>query len=483
MPVFPFREWLPDLPDYRNPGVLRAQDVFPAARGYKPVSTLTATTTALDNRPRGAIQARDTSDNIFQYAGDKTKLYQNVDDTWTDRSKAGGYSAASEGRWDFTVWKDKVLATNFVNNPQQITFGNSQFSDLTTDFKSKTITVVRDFVVHGNTNDSSDGDVPSRVRWSAFNDETDYTVSESTLSDYQDLKTSGILRIFGGEYGVVFQDQGVVRMTFVGAPVVFQFDEVLPGIGLIGAGAATQVGDTIYFLSNKGFYVLEQGARARPIGAGKVDRFVLDDINDTKFHRITCTADPKSQRVFWSYPQSGENNPNKVICYDAAFDRWSLIDDRVELLWQAGETDVTADSLSDTVDSLDVSVDSDRWSGGAPNVGAFDGNKKSGFFSGSNKTAIIEIGEFEFNDGGRTRVNGFRGLVDGGTITAEVGTRNSQSASVSYGSTLSVYGNNRFTTRSNARYHRFRFNILSTWTEAVGMQIDKTDLRTAGNRG
>ena len=483
MPVYPMKEWLPDLPDYRNPGVLTAEDVFPSARGYTPVPAYTSATDALAGRPLGAIQARDTSDNAFQYAGDATALYQNVDGTWTDRSNVGGYSAAPEGRWDFAVWKDKVLATNFVNNPQQITFGSSAFSNLTTAFKAKNIAVVRDFVVFGNTNDSSDGSVPSRVRWSAFNDETDYTVSASTLSDFQDLKTGAIVRMFGGEYGVIFQEQSVVRMTFVGAPVVFQFDEVVPGIGLIAPGAAVQVGDAVYFLSNKGFYVLEGGARARPIGAGRVDRFVLDNINDSEFDRISAAADPKSQRVFWSYAQSGQDDPNKIICYDAAFDRWSLIDEAAELLWRAGETDVTVDSLAGAVDDLDVSVDADRWFGGAPGIGIFDENYESGFFTGSNKTATIEVGEFELNEGGHARLNGFRALVDAGTVTAEVGTRNSQSASVSYGSSLSVNSNNRFTTRSNARYHRFRFTLSGAWTDAVGMQIDRNDLRAGGQRG
>lgn len=484
MPVYPFREWLPDQPAYRNPGLLQAQDVFPAARGYLPVGTLTAVTTALDNRPRGALQARDTSGNVYQYAADKTKLYQNIDGTWTDRSKVGGYSAVSEGRWEFAVWKNKAIATNFADNPQVITFAGTAFADLTTAFKAKHVAVVRDFVVFGNTSDSSEGNVPDRVRWSAFNDETDYTVSASTLSDYQDLKTAAVERIFGGEYAVVFQKNSVWRMTFVGAPVVFQFDEVLPGIGLLAEGAAARLGDTIYFLSGKGFFALEAGARARPIGAGRVDRYVLDAIDETKLHRLSAAADPRTQRIFFSYIETTSNNPNKVIVYDAAFDRWSLLDERVELLWDAGTTDTTVDSLVGIlVDDTNVAVDSSRWVGGEPSIAAFDGDFKSGFFDGSNKTALIETGEFEFNDGGRARVNGFRGLVDGGTVTAEVGSRNSQSESTSYGSTLSVYANNRFTTRVNARYHTFRFNLAGAWTKAVGMQLDKTDLRMGGNRG
>src|SRR5690606_8482560 len=154
--------------------------------------------------------------------------------------------------WQFVSWKNKVLATNFNDNPQQITFGAGNFSNLTTAFKARHITTIRDFVVVANTSDATDGLVPSRVRWSAFNDETDWTVSPSTLSDFNDLKIAPVIRILGGEYGIICQRNSIWRMTFVGAPIVFQFDEVLPGFGPIATGAIAQDGDLAYFLSDRG---------------------------------------------------------------------------------------------------------------------------------------------------------------------------------------------------------------------------------------
>src|SRR5690606_30942078 len=123
-----------------------------------------------------------------------------------------------EERWEFAQWKNKCLAVNFSDNPQQIIFGGSEFSDLTSALKARHIAVIRDFVVMANTNDGVDGNVPSRVRWSAFNDETDWTVSASTLAGSNDLKTAEVSRIFGGEFGVIFQPGAVWRMSFVGSP-------------------------------------------------------------------------------------------------------------------------------------------------------------------------------------------------------------------------------------------------------------------------
>ena len=488
MPVFPFGPWLPDQPDYQNQGVITATNVLPGATGYLPLRQLTISTDALDARPRGAIQARDKDGTVFQYSGDAAKLYQNVSNAWTDRSKSGGYSTGDEEVWEFTPWKNKVLAVNFSDNPQQITFAASIFSDLTTAFKARHIASVRDFVVVANTFDSTDGNVPSRVRWSAFNDETDWTVSASTLSDFQDLKTAAVERIFGGEFGVIFQKNSVWRMTFVGAPVVFQFDEVLPGIGIITPGAAARAGDAIYFLSDQGFFALTQGSQAESIGVGSVDRFILDDIDKNNLHRISAVTDATSQRILWAYPGSGstDGRPNKIIVYDRGLKKWSLIEEEAELIWTAGGLGTTLDALdsvSSSIDALGVSLDSSRWVGGAAEIGVFDEAFKSGFFDGDKKAGTIVTGEFEFNDGGRAHLNGFRSLVDGGSVSAEVGTRNSQIDVVTFGTPIAQRSSGRFAARKNARYHRFRFTISDDWSAAVGMQVDREDIKRGGQRG
>lgn len=492
MPVFPFGELAPDQADLSNPGLIDVRNVFPGPSGYLPVKSFVAATTALTARPRGAITARDQSGTVYQYAGDETKLYQNVDGTWTDKSIGGGYATGTNEIWEFAAWKNKILATNYTNNPQSITFGGANFANLTTALRARHIAVVRDFVVLANTFDATDNDVPSRVRWSAFNDETNWTVSASTLADYQDLKISKIERVFGGEYGVIMQPERTWRMTFAGAPTVFQFDEVLPGIGVIAPGAAAQDGDIVYFLSHKGFYALEHGAKPTPIGAGKIDDFVREDLDLSNLHRISAVADPASKRFLIAYPGASNvgGRPNRILVYDRAYDRWSIIDEEVELIWRAAGSSVTLDSSATAGDpddlddpAADISFDDPRWVGGTPVLSAFDEAFKSGFFNGVTKTATLTTRDFAFGDGSRAQLNGFRALVQGGTVAARVGTRNSLSDSISFGSSLSARSEQRFTTRANARYHRFEFTLSGAWKHAIGLEIGRNDLRSGGMRG
>lgn len=478
MPDILFGEWLPDQAPLGNPGCTVAKNVYPSASGYLPVSALTSSTDALDARPQGAIQLTDKDLNVIQFAGDASKLYENESNAWGDKSKVGGYTTGSTERWEFAQWNNKVIATNFSDNPQNRDLGGTTFSDLTTALRARHVAVIRDFVTFANTYDATDGNKPNRIRWSAFGDETDYTVSASTLSDFQDLATGGpVNRIFGGEYGVIFQKENIWRMSFTGAPTVFQFDQTIPGIGLIAAGAAAQDGDTIYFLSDRGFFSVTNGSQVTPIGAEKIDRTVLSELDSNNLHRISCAIDPTTNRVFWAYPGAGSNGrPNKIVVYDRAINRWSQIEQDVELLWSAGGIGFTLESLSTAnpdLDAMTVSLDSNRWKGGAAILGAFDSDYKSGSFDGSPMAACLTTKEVEISSGARTPINSFSPIVDGGTVTGKVITRNSQADAVTEGLALTLRPSGRFTTRANARYHRFELSISGVWDHALGVNIDK----------
>ena len=167
MPDILFGEWLPDQAPLGNPGCTVAKNVYPSASGYLPVSALTSSTDALDARPQGAIQLTDKDLNVIQFAGDASKLYENESNAWGDKSKVGGYTTGSTERWEFAQWNNKVIATNFSDNPQNRDLGGTTFSDLTTALRARHVAVIRDFVTFANTYDATDGNKPNRIRWSA----------------------------------------------------------------------------------------------------------------------------------------------------------------------------------------------------------------------------------------------------------------------------------------------------------------------------
>ena len=489
MPIVRAAQWAPDAAALGNPGSIDVRNAVPGVTSYKPMPQHTAFTNAIDAYARGAIHTRDEDLNVSQFVGNASKIYELVSATWTDRSIGGGYSTAAEESWEFVRWKNQVLATNWDDSIQFIALGGTIFANLTTDFKCRHLAVIGDFVFAANTTDATDGNVPDRIRWCAFTDETDWTASPITGSDIRDLKGGPILKLFGGEYGVVLGEDTTYRIDFVGAPTWFRIDETIPAIGTIAPGAACQVGNKIYTWSEHGFVVITNGTGFDPIGSGRVDTFLRADLDDSFLYRISSVSDPVAGRVFWAYPGAGNTagRPNRIAVYDYNLDQWALIEFELDLIWRAGGVGVTLeglDAFSASLDALSPSMDSSQWKGdGVQLLAAFDSTSAHGFFDGSPMTATIETKEIEIHAGRRTRLNAFTPLVDGGTVTATVGSRSRQTDAVAFTASLTQSATGRFTKRVNARFHRFKLTCSGAWKDAIGVSVEESDAPVAEGRG
>ncbi len=89
MPTIPLGPWLPDLPDFDNPGSNTMLNCVPrTVNSYGPAPSLASVTDALDARCQGAVYVRDSDGNVHGFAGDATKLYTNTSGgVWRDVTK------------------------------------------------------------------------------------------------------------------------------------------------------------------------------------------------------------------------------------------------------------------------------------------------------------------------------------------------------------------------------------------------------------
>ena len=476
-----------DLPSYQNSGALVVDNVLPLAKGYKSLAGFQALSgTGLNNAAVGLFTSFSASGST-NYAGDRSKLYQ-MDSSlvFQDKSKAGGFnnSTTENARdfWAFTQFGSNIIATNFADNIQKFTEGTSgAFSDLVA-LKAKYIAVIRDFVVAGYTNES--GTVYNqRVKWSGLNDSSTWTPSQATQSGFQDIVGShgNIQAIVGGESaGVIFMEKAIYRMSYVGVPLVFQFDKIADNIGAFAPKSVASYGNMVFFLAQDGFYKLTGGQQLTPIGNGKVDNFFFDDLS-SNLDGITSAVDPNNSIVVWSYRGSGATGTtnNKLLIYNYAVNKWSTGSGQdLEFIASASQEAFTTleslDVLGD-LDNLPKSLDSYFYKEGIVGLAGFNSANKFGKFIANSLSATVDTTEFEGAKGKRSTLIECRPIVDGTTnttVTVTPITRQSQLDTTSTGSAVNTNDTGTCPLRSTSRYHRIRVSVNGNFDTMSGVDIE-----------
>ena len=476
-----FCEWLPDQPDYSNPGVTRAENVVPAAMGYRSLPEFVAYSDEASGNINGVFAAKDNDGNVKLFAGDNSKLYEldTTDSSLDNISKASNYTLTTpKDRWRFAQFGKDVIAVGGLANPvQKYTLGTSSlFADLggsppDADF----VTVVRDFVWLGRAEDGSGNRVPYRVHWSGFNDAESWTAG-TDQSDFQDIPDAGnVTGMVGGEYCTILRERAIVRATYSGPPLIFQFDKVETARGCQVPGSICNIGHTVFYLSDDGFYSFD-GQRSQNIGAEKIDKFFFDDFNIAHKDKMTSSVDPQNQIAVWSYVSNGslDEEPDKLLIYNYALGRWSIANVSAGLIapfYTPGYTLEQLDNINASLDALPASLDSPLYKGGQYLFGGALG-KKIFTFSGDPLTGLIETGETGLATGRQTIVTRAYPYHEGGSVTVQIGTRGLHSDDVTFTTAQSPSADGFAPFRAQGRYHRARMNISGNWFFAQGMDID-----------
>lgn len=496
MAIIEVGEWLPDLPPLGNPGAIVADNVIPAANSYASFPSAVTAATGVGSRIQGSIFARDAANNIYNYVGDASALYRLVATSFTSATRlvGGAYATPTDDYWEFVQWGETVIGVNGTNGdtPQQISLGGANFADLSgTPPKARHIAVINNFVVLGNCSDSTVG--VQRVRWSAINNPTSWTVDAATLADFQDLPGDGgwVQKIVGGEQGgFVFQERAIWRMTFVGSPTIFQFDKTKVGIGAYAPQSVVAYQGKMYFLGTDGFYMFD-GSAIVPIGQNKVDRTFFDELDNNYVYRVVGAIDPRRKLVMWAYPASGNTNgnPNRILVYHWALNRWSRITGdaggvgfNLQFLMSSAALGYTLDgldALSSSIDALTITLDSAFYTGGQLNISGFNANNQLVTLNGSALPATVQTGEVNLVRARKAYVNEVWPLVEGNSASVQVAiiSRNVLTESYSTGAAMSPTSAGFAEVRSTARYHRFQITTTAgtEFDNIQGVMVEPVD--------
>lgn len=464
-----FTEWTPDLAGVAE-NLSVAKNVVPSALGYNPFPTAVDYSAAASENLNNVFAGRFSATTSI-FAGGATKLFKfdGGDLSMDNVSKTGNYSSVI--KWNFTQFGNTIIAANNVNKLQGYTLGSSTtFDDLAADAPvAKFVTVVRDFVVAANLDSGTNS---NKVQWSDINDESDWTTGATSQADYQIISDGGnITGITGGEVGLIFLERAIVRMSYIGSPLFFQFDTISRGVGCVEGSSVVQYGSMSYFLGADGFYSCD-GTTVTAIGTQKVDSWFYANANPSKLNLMSSTIDPIRKIVVWGFIDNFAQNT--LLIYNWQVQKWSYCTTDVDYVASSASAGMTLEGLDlyGNMDTLTTSLDDQLWAGGKfLFAGARD--TKIVTFTGANSTAELTTGDIGSEV--TSVVTLARPIVDNGSGSIAIASRMLLNAVPQLGSYIAADSENRVSLRSSGKYHRL--SLIPTearWSNAIGIDIDIT---------
>ncbi len=311
----PLVDWRPDVPAFRNPGIFDMRNAVPSDIGlYKPIPGLVTEGT---NTPRdliagitnnaGQLQSfRVPATNApFYYtaavdvAGDTFHLFQydETTSTWINVTPTVPPTPTFNIHAYFTAFGDRIYATAaFASGLLAKDIGGVDlFAAITDAPRFRDAVVIRGFLMGVNFTRTVSGNarVTTGVSWSAANDPenwidpiADPIGALSVLRGETQLEGGGRLQRvvpgIGGADATIFGQTKIWRVTFIGPPSVWDFQIVEEEEGTSIPTSVVSDGQVIYFRGRRGWMVYD-GARATPIGAGKVDYSFIRRDGDQSF--------------------------------------------------------------------------------------------------------------------------------------------------------------------------------------------------------
>jgi hypothetical protein len=470
-----FGEWTPDQPGVTN-GLQRAENVYSKINGYGGLPTPVDYSGSASENLNNVVASKTTAGAVLVFAGGDTKLFKldSTDLSLDDVSKSGGYATTSSNRWRFTQFGNVLIAANGQAKLQGFNVNSSSlFADLSADAPiAKFVTVVRDFVVSGNIQSNN----PNRVQWSALGDESSWANSATTQADFQDIPDGGtVVGVTGGEFGLVLMDRSIHRMTYVGSPLVFQFDNISRNLGCYEQNSIIQYGGTTYFLGDDGFYACD-GQNIIPIGSEKVNRFFFDNVDEGTLYLMSAAVDPAKKLIIWSYASNSSATADSLLIYNFQTQRWTKGSSNADYIASTSSPAVTLDAL-DTFGNLDTiltSFDSRLWLGGKLQLAGVNGAKIV-TFTGANNTAYIETGDIEV-PGQTSAITMAKPIVDNGSGNVALLSRRLLNEALTFPSQNTADAENRVSIRGVGRYHRLQLTPTGSWETAIGIDVEMNGL-------
>lgn len=480
----PFGPFLPDAPSYKNPGLVRCENVYAASSAYNPIRALVPFNITVSGEVRGAARVDLADSDSLMVVGTDSDLY--IMRAGVFFPSGLGLSLIEDETWSFDQLGRSLYATcstGGLYRLENILIDNTFAPCPGSPPRAAQLDTVGDFLFLGNLFDIDGTDQPYRVRWSAFNNPTeDWVTDIGRQSGYVDMpaRYGEVTGIFGNRFDIIFQKHGISRVWFSGGATVFSKEVIEDERGCPAPSSIVSVGGFVYFLASDGF-CRTNGATVEVISSDRVWSWFLDELADGYLYRTQGAVDWANRSIIWSFYPSGFTSYRRQIIYNWGLDRWTTASFEVDWLIEGNRDTINIDETDPTViddDILDVdgpSFDSSLYLAQGRALVGMIGGSFAGFLGGSLK-ATFESGDFQPKVGFRSFVRSVFPIIESAEPSAKASIAGREwTGGAKTFTPLADQGPLGFCpVISDARFQSVRIEkpANSVWKKAAGFQVD-----------
>ena len=142
-----------------------------------------------------------------------------------------------------------------------------------------------------------------------------YTPTATNTAGTQRLQDG--TRIMGSlkakETILVWTDNALYAMKFIGAPFTFGFEQVGTNCGLIGKNAAVEIDGAAFWMSPNGFFMFDGTVKSLPCS---VEDYVYDQADTTKGQQVYAGLNNLYTEVVWYYPSTNSDYNDQYVVFN-----------------------------------------------------------------------------------------------------------------------------------------------------------------------
>ena len=126
---------------------------------------------------------------------------------------------------------------------------------------------------------------------------------------------------------MIYKEDAVYSMTFVGTPFIFSFRQLSPTIGAISKNCVAEF-DGGHAIFGKGNFYINDGQRIKPILPMKLKEYVFQSIDGAQTNKCFVVADYGRTEILFCFTAdgAGSNQPNKAVVWNYITNTFTIRD-------------------------------------------------------------------------------------------------------------------------------------------------------------